>query len=124
MPLCLPASVEAERYFDEDLADRYELFFPELLKCTEGEMDQYGQPLYLAEEPWRQAIRECMGWRVKKTGARWYRQLYIYIPRKNGKTTTIAGLTLSDPDHRTGGARSDIDRCSDRRASGDFVWAC
>ncbi len=95
LPLCLPASVEDQRYFDDVLADRYELFFPELLKITEG--DQAGEPFYLAEEPWRVAVREVMGWRTKKDGRRWYRQLYIYIPRKNGKTTTIAGLVLAIP---------------------------
>lgn len=95
LPLSLPVSVEEQRYFDNDLADRYELFFPELLQITEG--DQAGEPFLLAEDPWRNAIREVMGWRVKKDGRRWYRQLYIYIPRKNGKTTTIAGLVLAIP---------------------------
>lgn len=93
--LSYPASVEAEREFDNDRADRYEWFFPELLTITEG--DAYGEPLELAPEPWLPAIRECFGWRWKKNGRRWYRTLYIYIPRKNAKTTTIAGLVLAIP---------------------------
>lgn len=93
--LSLPASVEKERYWDEDLADRYTLFFPNFLTITEG--PAYGNPMHLVEEPWNRAIREVMGWRTVKDGRRWYRQLYIYIPRKNAKTTTIAGLALAIP---------------------------
>lgn len=90
-----PPSINSQRYFDPVIAMRYERFFPKLIKITEG--DKAGEPLELAPEPWLTAIRECMGWRMVKDGRRWYRQLYIYIPRKNAKTTTIAGLVLAIP---------------------------
>lgn len=50
---------------------------------------------------WRQAVRQLFGWRNaapgRMYGARWYRNFYLYIPRKNSKTTFLAGLILAIP---------------------------
>lgn len=90
----MAASDDGRRWFDEELADRYELFFPTLIKITEGPLA--GQPMELIP-CWRDALREVFGWRATSDDRRWYRTLYVYIPRKNAKTTTIAGIVLAIP---------------------------
>ena len=45
-------------------------------------------------EPWQAAIVSCLfGW-LRPDGTRRYRESFIYVPRKNGKTTLAAGLLL------------------------------
>ncbi len=88
----MATSAKAERWFDEELADRYELFSPTFLRIFEGE--HAGKPMELIP-CWKELFREGMGWRTTKDNRRWYRTLYIYIPRKNAKTTTIAALALA-----------------------------
>lgn len=76
--------------FDENAANISCWFF-EKLKLIEGE--KAGQPFKL--EPWQEAIVGAMyGWKSKKTGLRRYREVFIYVPRKNGKTMIAAGLVL------------------------------
>lgn len=63
--------------------------FADYLRFTEGE--KAGAPLLL--ERWQQAIVvNLYGWR-RPDGTRRYREAFIYVPRKNGKTVLIAGLT-------------------------------
>jgi phage terminase large subunit-like protein len=77
-------------YFDENAANIACWFF-EKLKLIEGE--KAGQPFRL--EPWQQAIVGAMyGWRSATTGLRRYREAFVYIPRKNGKSMLAAGLVL------------------------------
>lgn len=46
-------------------------------------------------EPWQQfVISTVFGWYVKKTGARRFHTVYEEIPRKNGKSTKLAGIGL------------------------------
>lgn len=90
--LSMAASSKAERWFDSELADRYELFAPTFLRIFEGTFA--GEPMELIP-CWKELFREGMGWRTTKDNRRWYRTLYIYIPRKNAKTTTIAALALA-----------------------------
>lgn len=52
-----------------------------------------GQPFVLA--PWQAFIvGSLFGWRTKSTGLRRFREAYVEIPRKNGKSTLAAGLAL------------------------------
>ena len=54
-----------------------------------------GKPKPFTLEPWqREYVRELMGWKQVGTNLRRYRQTYLEIPRKNGKTTLAAGLLL------------------------------
>lgn len=58
---------------------------------TKGELA--GQPFVL--EPWQeqQIVRPLFGWK-RADGTRRYREAYIEIPKKNGKSTLAAGIAL------------------------------
>ena len=63
-------------------------WFPQNLTHFEGDMA--GQPFELL--PWqKQLVGHLFGW-LNKDGSRRFRTLFLYIPRKNGKTTLAGGL--------------------------------
>jgi phage terminase large subunit-like protein len=65
-------------------------FFRDCLTHTKGEWA--GKPFHLL--PWQdRVVRQLFG-TVGKDGLRQYRRAYIEVPRKNGKTSWIAGLGL------------------------------
>lgn len=76
--------------FDNEKADRAARFI-QLLPHTKGEWAFKRQALTL--EPW-QLFLTCtpFGWVEKKTGLRRFREVYIEIPRKNGKSAISAGV--------------------------------
>jgi phage terminase large subunit-like protein len=75
-------------HFDVAIADRVVGFFPEYLTHIEGQLA--GKPFVL--EPWQQAIVGCaFGWK-RPNGTRRYREIFQYVPRKNGKSTQLGGL--------------------------------
>lgn len=77
--------------FDAETAESMVSFFG-FLKLIEGE--HAGKPFKL--EPWQQAMIGAMyGWKHRETGLRRYREVFCYIPRKNGKTMIAAGLVLA-----------------------------
>ena len=77
-----------EDYFDPAKAQLACDFFPECCHHVKGEWA--GQPLELAR--WQQAIIGCLfGW-IRENGTRRYRKQYQETPRKNGKSTLIAGI--------------------------------
>ena len=85
-----PLKDSAGYVFDEELANRAIQFFAVGLVHTKGEWA--GQPVKL--EPWQVAIVGCLfGW-VDKDGLRRYRDAFIYVPRKNGKSLLASGLAL------------------------------
>ena len=69
-------------------------FFPDYLRHVAGE--KAGTPLVL--EPWQQAVvANLFGWKRRNlTGllVRRYRELFLYLPRKSGKTLMAAGIGL------------------------------
>lgn len=81
-------------WFDEEAAQRAIAFFPGCLRHIEGAM--YGEPFEL--EPWQEAIvGNLFGWKrtdSKGREIRRYRKLFLYVPRKNGKTPLAAGIGL------------------------------
>jgi phage terminase large subunit-like protein len=78
-------------FFDEKSAKRACDFIQTFCKHTKGELA--GQPFVL--EPWQIEIIEAIfGWKSKKTKLRKFRQCFIFIPRKNGKTTMMVGIAL------------------------------
>lgn len=81
-----------EFYFDSRAADLACAFFEKLLVHSKGEWA--GKPFKL--QPWQRddIVRPLFGWKRKKDGTRRYRNAYIEIPRKNGKSTLCAGLAL------------------------------
>ena len=77
--------------YDQGRADRAVQFFERHLTHIKG--DKARKALKL--EPWQEAIvRNVFGWIDPETGYRRYRQVFIYIPRKNGKSTLATGLAL------------------------------
>jgi len=75
-------------YFDVEAADETVNFFHECLTHIEGALA--GKPFVL--EPWEQAVVGCIfGWK-QADGYRRYREVFLYVPRKNGKTPLAAGI--------------------------------
>jgi phage terminase large subunit-like protein len=76
-------------YFDEDKAQRVIDFF-QFLQPSQGEFA--GKPLELM--PWQIfIICNIYGW-YKPDGTRRFREGYVEIPRKNGKSTLLSGVGL------------------------------
>jgi phage terminase large subunit-like protein len=88
--------------FDARFADHAQRFFEAGLVHATGRWA--GEPFTLM--PWQrdQVVRPLFGWR-RPDGSRRFRSAFIYIPKKNGKTSLSAGLMLyslvaePDPDH-------------------------
>lgn len=83
-----------ESVFNVEEAERALAFFPEMLRHVEGEMA--GKPFAL--ETWQKAIvANLFGWQRKDRKGRWvrrYREVFVYIPRKNGKSPLASGIAL------------------------------
>lgn len=97
--LCLlpgydPFAQAAGCWFDAEAAQRALDFFPECLRHVEG--DLAGQPFRL--ERWQQSIiANLFGWKRRNDRGqvvRRYREMFLEVPRKNGKTPLCAGIGL------------------------------
>lgn len=78
--------------FDKDLAERAAKFI-QLLPHTKGEWAFKRMPITL--EPWQLFVICCaFGWVNKGSRLRRFREVYIEIPRKNGKSAISAGVAL------------------------------
>jgi len=76
--------------FDPIAAARVVGFFPDYLKHYKGGFND--KPFNL--EPWQQFITACLfGWK-NADGFRRFNKALIIVPRKNGKTTWVAGLGI------------------------------
>jgi len=85
-----PPTGESRPGVDKAKAERVYAFFEKVLKHSKGQTA--GQPFLLL--PWqRYVLGEIFG-RLKPDGTRQYRQAYIEIPKKNGKSTLLAGISL------------------------------
>lgn len=77
-------------YFDADAGQDVVDFFAAYLRHSKGKWA--GKPFVL--EPWQDDItRRMFGWK-RSDHTRRYRQAYIEVAKKNGKSTWIAGLQL------------------------------
>ena len=86
-----PAAIAGDCFYDVEAADRAVRFFQVCLCHVKGKK-WAGKPIIL--EPWQaDIIRTLFGW-MNDHGTRRYRECYIEIPRKNGKTTLVAGIGL------------------------------
>lgn len=78
--------------FDRDLAEGVTEFI-ELLPHAKGKWASRKELIQL--EPWQLFIFcSIFGWVDKKTRRRRYREVYIEVPRKNGKSVLAAGVGL------------------------------
>ena len=79
-----------EFHFDREAADHVLEFFPTYLRHSKGRWA--GEAFEL--EPWQEFILwELFGW-YRKDGRRRFREGYLEVARKNGKTTFLAGIGL------------------------------
>ena len=78
-------------YFDEDAANRAINFFERTLIHVDGRWA--GKPFILQDWQVNQIISPLYGYK-RADGTRLYRQAYIEVPRKAGKTTLCAGIAL------------------------------
>ena len=85
-----PVATVGDCHFDEKAAQLALDFFPECLKHVKGHLA--GKPFRL--EPWQQSIiANLFGWK-RADNTRRYRKAFIFLPRKNGKTTLAAGIAV------------------------------
>ena len=76
--------------YDTEAAEKAVQFFPCVLKFVKGL--KASEPFRL--EDWQaDIVRTIFGWK-RRDGTRRYRQVFIEVPRKNGKSTLIAGLAI------------------------------
>jgi phage terminase large subunit-like protein len=89
-----PSDEEAKRqgcYFDPKPAERVRTFLHKF--CRQSIGDWAGKPLNLLDWQWAQIIKPLYGWR-KPDGTRRFRQAGIWVPKSNGKSTLMSGLSL------------------------------
>jgi phage terminase large subunit-like protein len=79
-------------YFDEKAADKAVNFIEKYLTHTKGELAK--TPFILQDYQKEQIIRPLFGWK-NKNGKRKYRTSFIFLPRKNGKSTLAAAIVLT-----------------------------
>ena len=85
-----PLAQAGDCTFDPKVAQFACDFFPNELKHAKGPLA--GQPFIL--EPWQQGLVGCMfGWK-RPDGTRRYREVFLYIGKKNGKSAIVSGLIL------------------------------
>lgn len=85
-----PREQAGDCYFDEEAAREAIEFFHECLTFIEGEWA--GEPFAL--EVWQQAIiANAFGWK-RPDGLRRFREVFLLVPRKNGKSPLCAGIAL------------------------------
>ena len=78
-------------WFDLAAAEHVREFFREFLCHSKGEWA--GQPFELLPWQWDDVVKPLFGWK-RADGTRRYRKAYIEVPKKNGKSTLAAGLSL------------------------------
>jgi phage terminase large subunit-like protein len=84
-----PAAAAGDCRFDRRAARRAADFFRECLTLTAGEWR--GRPFLL--QPWQKSIVFTLfGWK-RPDGRRRYREAFVYVPRKNGKSEWAGGLS-------------------------------
>ena len=84
--------MKEEYYFDTETADNAVKFIEKHLTHTKGELAK--TPFILQEYQKEQIIRPLFGWK-NADGSRKYRTAFIFLPRKNGKSTLAAAIILT-----------------------------
>ena len=90
----IPIDDRSGRYrFDATQADRVCAWFPRFCSHSKGR-DFAGKPLDLLPYQTQLILRPLFGWVRADDGLRRFRKAFIEIPKKQGKTTLVAGLAL------------------------------
>lgn len=75
--------------YNADAADYAVRFFTDYIRFSTG--SKAGEPFVL--EPWQAwCIRQVFGW-YRPNGTRLYRRFFLWVPRGNGKTEFMAGIS-------------------------------
>jgi len=78
-------------YFDPEAGERVIKFTERYCRHTKGALR--GELITLQD--WQKdIIRNVFGWKIKETGLRRYQYVYIEVPKKNGKSTMLAPISL------------------------------
>lgn len=83
---------DADYYYDADAAEAAAEFFPRFLRHSKGAYA--GRPFKLAGWQEEQIIKPFFGWKRRIDKTRRYRTCWLELPRKNGKSTLCAGVSL------------------------------
>ncbi|SIS88723.1 terminase large subunit [Belliella pelovolcani] len=78
-------------YFDTYTADRAVRFIETF--CSHVKGDLAGKP-YILQDWEKEIVSNIFGWKHRKTGLRKYREVFIFLPRKNSKTTLASAISL------------------------------
>ena len=78
-------------WFDTEAANRVVTFFERFLKLSKGQWA--GKPFVLQEWQKQDLLMPLFGWK-KRNGFRRFRNGYIEIPKKNGKSALCSGIAL------------------------------
>lgn len=78
-------------YFDWDASQRA-VDFIQMLRHTDGEWR--GQPFILSDWQEWDIVRPLFGWKCRGSGFRRFRDAFISVARKNGKSALIAAIAL------------------------------
>jgi phage terminase large subunit-like protein len=78
-------------YFDLAAAERVRTFFARFLRHTKGQFA--GKPFEILPWEWDRVIAPLYGWR-RPNGQRRFRRAGVAVPKKNGKSTLLAGISL------------------------------
>jgi phage terminase large subunit-like protein len=78
-------------YFDLNAALRVLQFFIRFVNYVDG--PEAGKPFYPLPWQWERIIAPAFGW-MMPDGTRRMREVEVWIPKKNGKSTLCAGLVL------------------------------
>ncbi len=85
------AAVSQGCYFDEAAAERVRRF---ALRCCRHSKGRWaGQPFDFTPDIWENWIRPLYGWK-RPDGSRRFRETFAFLPKKNGKSTTVGALAL------------------------------
>jgi len=85
------AAVDAGCTFDLTAAERVRSFFAKFLCHSKGAFA--GQPFILLDWQWDEIIAPLFGW-LRPDGTRRFREAYIEVAKKNGKSALCSGLAL------------------------------
>lgn len=84
-------AIEQGCSFDQRAADRVWQFFARFLRHSKGEFA--GKPFELLPWQWERVVEPLFGWKMPD-GSRRFRRCGIAVPKKNGKSTLLAGIGL------------------------------
>lgn len=85
------AAIAAGCYFDLKAATHVWNFFHRFIRHSVGSAS--GKPFIPLEWQWQNIIAPIFGWK-RADGTRRYREAYIEVPKKQGKSTTCAAIAL------------------------------